>query len=86
MSKIQTTRTTGSRAVPAPHRARSETYTWEITPVFARQNGAYGWRWQRANHRGVTEQQKHTVFQYYYDCVQDARQHGYVPEAPRRMR
>lgn len=49
---------------------------WEIIPVKSDGPIGYKWRWIRTTNTKVVEVSKKR-FDYYYDCVTDARRHGY---------
>ncbi len=61
-------------------------YAWQIRPVSSVHPHGYGWQWSREDLKGSTERVSEKCFEYYYDCVLDAKQHGFNPEAPRRLR
>jgi hypothetical protein len=53
--------------------ARSKTCT-----IFAKSSGTeqYGWGWESTDKARSSK----GLFRYFYECVQDARKHGYVVE------
>jgi hypothetical protein len=59
---------------------------WQILPVPADSRFGYAWRWKREDVQGHTECVSEKEFAYYYDCVMDAKKHGFNPDAPRRIR
>jgi hypothetical protein len=61
-------------------------YAWQIRPVSSNARAGYEWQWTREDRYGRTKGQSDKRFQYYYDCVVDAKRHGFNPDAPRRMR
>ncbi len=61
-------------------------YAWQILPVPAKSATGYAWQWQREDLQGHTDLVSDKRFAYYYDCVSDAKKHGFDPEAPRRLR
>ena len=44
------------------------------------------WHWEKISADGVTVAESKERFDYYYDCVADAKAHGYVPPLPERLR
>lgn len=58
---------------------------WHIEPVFQTSNDKFVWRWRKVQSHGKPQVSRST-FEYYYDCVQDAREHGYTPAEPVVMR
>ena len=50
--------------------------TAEIYPVPAGESPGYAWKW-RATGQKVTAE---NTFRFYFDCVTDAREHGYTVE------
>lgn len=61
-------------------------YAWQIRPVASNRNHGYVWQWTREDLRGHTERVSDKCFDYYYDCILDAKRHGFDPDVPRRMR
>jgi len=61
-------------------------YAWQILPVPTDDNVGYAWQWRREDSQGNTDRVSEKEFTYYYDCVMDAKKHGFNPEAPRRIR
>lgn len=49
---------------------------WKFVAVTAKGAAGFAWQWQKVEEgRAVKESTK--CFDYYYECVQDARTHGY---------
>ena len=61
-------------------------YLWKIRPVSSNHRQGYEWEWSREDDNGRTESVSKTSFAFYYDCVMDAKKHGFDPGVPRRMR
>jgi hypothetical protein len=61
-------------------------FAWQILPVPNKSDVGYAWKWKREDQRGKTDRVSDHVYAYYYDCVMDAKKHGYNPDAPRRLR
>ena len=53
--------------------------TAKICPISSGEAPGYAWRWTCESDKT----QSATIFAYYYDCVTDAREHGYVVEFTR---
>ena len=53
--------------------------TATIRAISAGDAPGYAWKWVSTSDR----EQSSTVFAYYFDCVTDARQHGYEVELTR---
>lgn len=58
---------------------------WQIIPVQKNNGVGYEWKWQYRN-RLNNVQASQRSFAYFYDCVLDAKKHGFNPDAPRIMR
>jgi hypothetical protein len=61
-------------------------YAWQILPVPTHGAVGYAWQWKREDAQGHTNRVSQKRFAFYYDCVMDAKKHGFNPESPRRMR
>jgi len=61
-------------------------YAWQIVPVESKNEVGYAWQWKREDGKGKTSRVSDGVYDYYYDCVMDAKKHGYDPDVPRRLR
>lgn len=61
-------------------------YKWQILPIPTDSDVGYRWQWKREDVQGRKDSVSVTHFAYYYDCVMDAKKHGYEPDAPRRLR
>jgi hypothetical protein len=61
-------------------------YAWQILPIPTKNDIGYAWQWKREDQKGRTDRISEHAYAYYYDCVLDAKKHGYNPEAPRRLR
>lgn len=61
-------------------------YAWQVRPVPSNRGEGYVWQWTREDLNGHTESVSDKCFDYYYDCIMDAKSHGYDPEVPRRLR
>jgi len=61
-------------------------FAWQILPVPLSGSGGYKWQWKREDADGKTNRVSRKRFAYYYDCVMDAKKHGFEPDAPRRLR
>jgi hypothetical protein len=61
-------------------------YAWQILPIPTKNDIGYVLQWKREDQKGRTDRVSKQAYAYYYDCVMDAKKHGYNPEAPRRLR
>ena len=51
--------------------------TWHIVPEHTPgKRFGFVWRWKRIEAESKTTTISETAFDYYHDCVQDARKHG----------
>jgi len=61
-------------------------YSWKILPVKSGTPAGFKWFWRKTSADGATVVESKVQFDYYYDCVTDAKAHGYEPPAPERLR
>lgn len=61
-------------------------HTWTITPVKSGNATGYKWQWKRTNESGAVVEKSKQEFDYYFDCVTDAKAHGYEHPALQRLR
>lgn len=61
-------------------------HTWTIIPVKSGNETGYKWKWKRADRAGAVVERSQQAFDYYFDCVTDAKKHGYEPPIVRRLR
>jgi hypothetical protein len=54
---------------------------WAIVAVQCTGPIGYKWRWVKAMHAGKIERSRQD-FDYYYECVVDAQEHGFRPPKP----
>lgn len=61
-------------------------FSWKIVPVKSGTLTGLKWHWEKTSADGATVVESAAQFDYYYDCVTDAKAHGYVPPPPERLR
>ncbi|MGZ5175056.1 MAG: hypothetical protein ACXWIS_12805 [Burkholderiales bacterium] len=62
--------------------------SWYFHAVRARNAFGFRWYWQKRG-TGAAPSQQSTPFNYYYDCIEDARKHGFrgpLPAGPKVAR
>ena len=57
---------------------------WQIVPVADKAND-FRWVWEEIRNGNVVARSP-TTFEYYNDCVEDARKRGYAPPRVERLR
>jgi hypothetical protein len=57
-------------------------HLWKFIAVPSPSRAGFGWRWREERNGAVTRESR-DIFDLYYDCVEDARAHGYSGENPR---
>lgn len=50
---------------------------WRFVALPAATQSAYVWHWLCENNRGEVELRSAGGYAYYYECLEDARRHGY---------
>jgi hypothetical protein len=58
--------------------------TWQIVPV-SEKSTDFRWVWEEMRDGKVVARSEKT-FQYYNECVEDARKRGYTPPQAERLR
>ena len=54
------------------------TISWQFFAILAATPRGFTWHWQRQGTKTVTS----AAFDFYFDCISDARRHGYRGELP----
>lgn len=55
---------------------------WRFVALAAGTQSEYLWRWLCENERGEVEMRSAKGYAFFYDCLEDARRHGYGARAP----
>ena len=58
--------------------------TWQIVPV-TEKSAEFRWMWEEIRDGNVVARSP-TTFEYYNECVEDARKRGYTPPPKERLR
>jgi hypothetical protein len=59
---------------------------WTIMPTESGNTTGFKWQWQQVNEAGALIGKSKQQFDYYFDCVTDAKAHGYKPPPMQRLR
>ncbi|HSQ03634.1 MAG TPA: hypothetical protein VLN59_06355 [Burkholderiales bacterium] len=51
--------------------------SWRFIALPTQISSEYVWYWRREKEKGKPEEQSSRTFSFYYECLEDARQHGY---------
>ncbi len=65
-----------------PRGVKEDGVSWQFIALPAQVSSEYVWYWRRENQKGRPDKQSARTFSFYYECLEDARQHGYMGLPP----